>query len=100
MEIKDNFYYGILFEYYKELLTEKQKEYLTMYYEENFSLIEIANEYDVSKESVFDLIKRVNKKLNDYEQKLCLYKKSLEIEKLLKKLKLSDDIIDQITEMI
>lgn len=98
--INDSFYYGILFAYYKELLTEKQKEYLTLYYEQNFTINEIAIEYQVSKESVFDLIKRVNNKLKVYEEKLALYEKSLEIEKLLQDLNLSEEIIERITEII
>lgn len=100
MNLKDNFYYANLYAYYKELLTQKQSQYLSMYYEEDFSIVEIAQHFQVSKESVFDLIKRVNKKLEVYEQNLNLHKKSLEIEKILKINKVNENIINQIMEKL
>lgn len=100
MDLEKNMYYGILFAYYKNLLTEKQVKYLTNYYEHNFSITEIAQNFEVSKEAIFDTIKRVNLKLIDFENKLELYKKVQTIEKILKKENIDSEIINQIIDII
>ena len=66
---------GILLDYYKPLLTEKQKKYLIDYFEEDLSLTEIAEMNEVSRQAVYDNIKRGCKILRDYEDKLNFYKK-------------------------
>ena len=66
---------GILLDYYKPLLTEKQKKYLINYFEEDLSLTEIAEMNEVSRQAVYDNIKRGCKILRDYEDKLNFYKK-------------------------
>ena len=66
---------GILLDYYKPLLTEKQKRYLIDYFEEDLSLSEIAQNYEVSRQAVYDNIKRGCRILRDYEDKLNFYKK-------------------------
>lgn len=66
---------GILLDYYKPLLTEKQKKYLIDYFEEDLSLTEIAEINEVSRQAVYDNIKRGCKILRDYEDKLNFYKK-------------------------
>ena len=48
----------LLMDCYRELLTDKQKQYLSLYYEEDLSLSEIAEDLSVSKNAVFDNIKR------------------------------------------
>ena len=72
---------GLLFEQYKELLTDKQKEIVSLYYEENYSLGEISENLNVSRQGVYDTLKRSEKILKDYEAKLGLVKKSKEREK-------------------
>lgn len=62
-----------LFEFYESLLTKKQAEYMAMYYGDDFSLGEIADNFDVSRQAVYDNIKRTEKILEDYEEKLNLY---------------------------
>ncbi|MHC9532583.1 putative DNA-binding protein [Dellaglioa sp. BT-FLS60] len=62
-----------LFEFYESLLTKKQAEYMAMYYGDDFSLGEIADNFDVSRQAVYDNIKRTEKILEDYEAKLNLY---------------------------
>lgn len=66
---------GILLDYYKPLLTEKQKKYLVDYFEEDLSLSEIAEMNQVSRQAVYDNIKRGCRILRDYEDKLNFYKK-------------------------
>lgn len=61
-----------LLDAYIELLTKKQKEVLKLYYEEDFSLAEIAEELHISRAAVSDHLKRSEKILEDYEKKLKL----------------------------
>lgn len=61
-----------LFAYYGNLLTEKQKEMLSLYYEEDYSLAEIAEHYQISRQGVFDNIKRAEQALENYESQLHL----------------------------
>lgn len=66
---------NLLFDFYQALLTPKQQEYMDMYYIEDFSLVEIADLMNVSRQAVYDNIKRTEKVLESYESKLFLYKK-------------------------
>ena len=66
---------GLLFEQYKELLTDKQREIVSLYYEEDYSLGEISENLNVSRQGVYDTLKRSEKILKDYENKLHLVEK-------------------------
>ena len=70
------------YELYNVLLTEKQKEYFEDYYFYDLSITEIALNHDISRNAVFDQIKRINKALEDYENKLNLSKKIDKIAKM------------------
>ncbi len=65
-----------LFTYYKKLLTDKQVEYFMMYYYDDYSLAEIAQITQVSRNAVYDQLKKVEEKLYEYEEKLKLSEKS------------------------
>ena len=58
--------YAILFDYYGELFTEKQKEYFIDYYFNNLTLQEIADNNSVSKNAIHKNIKDIIKKLYYY----------------------------------
>lgn len=73
MEIEKNYRINSLFEFYQPLLTKKQNDYLELYYGEDYSLGEIAENFQVSRQAVYDNIKRTETILEDYEQKLHLY---------------------------
>ena len=62
-----------LFEFYAALLTDKQMNYIELYYADDYSLAEIAEEFGVSRQAVYDNIKRTEKILEDYEMKLHMY---------------------------
>lgn len=81
-----NIKYGILYEYYKDLLSEKQQESIEQYYFEDLSLTEIAEIQGVSKQAVSTNIKRAELILDEYEDKLMLYRKNSEIVAFLEKL--------------
>ncbi|MCG3419123.1 putative DNA-binding protein [Oceanobacillus sp. M65] len=64
-----------LFDFYQALLTQKQRNYMEMYYLEDYSLGEISEEAEVSRQAVYDNIKRTESMLETYEEKLHLYEK-------------------------
>ena len=63
---------SLLYDFYGELLTERQKEVMELYNEENLSLAEIAEEFGISRQGVHDALHKAQKALEDYEQKLGL----------------------------
>jgi len=78
-----------LFDFYQSLLTPKQRSYMSLYYLDDYSLGEIAEEYNVSRQAVYDNIKRTEAMLEEYEEKLLLFKKFQERSKIITKLKQS-----------
>ncbi len=62
----------LLYDFYGELLTEKQKQVYEMHYQNDLSLTEIGEELAVSRQAVRDQLKRTEKILRDYEEKLQL----------------------------
>lgn len=77
-------YYNELLDFYEELLTERQKEIMDLYYRDDYSLSEISENLKISRSAVNDLIKRCEMTLIDYENKLDLlakHKKRLELSK-------------------
>ncbi len=76
-----------LFDFYQSLLTPKQKSYMSLYYLDDFSLGEIAEEYSVSRQAVYDNIKRTEAMLEQYEEKLLLFQKFQERQKIMTKLR-------------
>lgn len=97
--MEDNIYITQLFDYYGNLLTDKQKDYFTDYYIENLSLSEIAENYKVSRNAVFKQIKEAENKLKFYEDNLNLLKNSIEISNLLKEIK-DERIKEEIEKLI
>lgn len=66
---------NLLFDFYEQLLTEKQQTFLKHYFHEDFSLGEIATEFEISRQAVYEHIKRAEQALEIYEEKLGLLKK-------------------------
>lgn len=75
MEILQNMRVSLLLEIYGNLLTKKQRDMLTDFYDNNISLTEIALNNLSTRQAVNDLIKRSVKNLENYEQKLKLLEK-------------------------
>lgn len=79
----ENFvYYNNLFDIYKDLLTVKQQEIFSLYYEENLSMQEIADNLSVSKSFVGKVIKDSQAKLEDFEKNFNLYSYKLKLQNL------------------
>ncbi|WP_182199131.1 putative DNA-binding protein [Paraliobacillus salinarum] len=81
---------NFLFDFYQSLLTPKQRNYMEMYYLEDYSLGEISESFDVSRQAVYDNIRRTEAMLEDYETKLQLYKKFIARQQ----------IVDQLTTVL
>ncbi|ADO56030.1 MULTISPECIES: YlxM family DNA-binding protein [Paenibacillus] len=64
-----------LFDFYEPLLTEKQQMFLKYYFHDDFSLGEIASEFQISRQAVYEHIKRAEQVLEMYEEKLGLLSK-------------------------
>jgi uncharacterized protein len=72
--MEKNINYILLFDLYGKFLTEKQSVIFKLYFEEDYSTNEIANELDVSKQYVHKTLKKIIMKLNDFDKKLDLKK--------------------------
>lgn len=77
---------NILFDFYGQLLKDRQKQFLEMYYRDDLTLSEIAELTDVSRQAVFDQLKRTENVLEQYEEKLQLLAKYQEREERLSQL--------------
>lgn len=88
---------SMLYDFYGNLLSDRQKEFLRLYREENFSLSEIAQELDLSKQGVFDGVKKAEIALYAYEEKLKLLERFQKTEQILKKI---DQAIDELIKEI
>lgn len=76
----------MLYDFYSPLLTSKQRDYLKMYYREDYSLGEISEVSNVSRQAIYDNIRRTEQVLETYEEKLHLYEKFTQRTELLAKL--------------
>jgi predicted DNA-binding protein YlxM (UPF0122 family) len=77
---------GQLFDLYGDLLTEKQSAYFKLYYFEDYSLQEIAEVFEVSRNAVYDHIKKAEDHLLAYEEALKLYAKREKRKEILERL--------------
>lgn len=84
--MENNIYLTILYDYYKELLTDKQKLYFENYYFNNLSLGEIKDNLGVSRNAIHKELKNIELKLNMYEEKLNLYKRDKKLLSLVEKI--------------
>lgn len=63
---------SLLFDFYGPLLTERQQEIVQMYFHEDLSLGEIGEQLAISRQAVYDMLKRAGVILEDFEAKLNL----------------------------
>lgn len=69
----------LYYDFYGEFLTERQAKIFELYYNDDYSLAEIAQECGISRQGVLDALKRAQVKLKDMESKLGLIADSKEI---------------------
>ncbi len=79
-------YLNILYDYYKEMFSDKQQYYFEEYYFNNLSLGEISENNNISRNAIHKNLKKMEKQLKDYENILKLYEKSLKLEKIINKI--------------
>ena len=100
---------SMLCEFYGKLLTEKQFEFIDDYYNNDLSLSEIAENNNITRQAVRDILKKGEKKLFEYEEKLEFMKRTLNQEKRIEKVLLeltkiqkdySDKEIESVLETI
>ena len=75
-----------LLDFYGEMLTEKQRDFLDYYYNEDLSLSEIAENEGITRQGVRDAIKRAEAQMLDMEKKLGLLEKWGELKNGLKEI--------------
>ena len=84
---------GMLYDFYGELLTPHQKKIYEDAIVNDLSLSEIANEQGISRQGVHDIIKRCDKALAEYEEKLHLVEKFARIKHMISQINLlTDDV--------
>ena len=77
---------SILFQLYGKLLSEKQLEFIDDYYNNDLSLSEIAENHGITRQAVRDMLKKGEKKLFEYEEKLLFMKRMLNQEKKIEEI--------------
>lgn len=76
----------MLFDFYGELLTDKQRECYDLHYNEDLSLAEIAEQSGISRQGVWDNIRRAEAALQDIENKTGLIRRFAETRQALEEL--------------
>lgn len=76
----------MLFDFYGDLLTEKQREYYDLHYNSDLSLQEIAEQSGVSRQAVWDIIRRAEQSLNEFEDKTGLVARAVRRRKAVEEL--------------
>ena len=71
-------YASLLYDFYGELLDDNKKEIMNLYHEDNLSLAEIAEDLGTSRQGVHYTLKKAEKSLEKYEEKLGLVQKYLD----------------------
>ncbi len=86
----------LLFDIYGEMLTEKQRDFIVYYYEDDLSLSEIAQNEGITRQGVRDSIKRAESQLFLFEEKLGLKKRFEELKNGLDEISRMTEIINEV----
>lgn len=79
----DNFYLIDLYDIYGNLLTDKQKMYFEDYYFDNLSLKEISDNYNLSRNAIYNSLKETKEKLENFEKNLKINEKNKKIKEII-----------------
>lgn len=88
------FHMTMLFDFYGDLLTDRQKEFFDLYYNDDLSLAEIAENAGITRQGVRDVLVRSEAILNEMEEKTGIVARFLEMQKL------STEIDDAASEIL
>ena len=86
---------GLLYDFYGELLTVHQRQIYEGIVYENLSLGEIAEEFGITRQAVHDIVKRCDKALSEYEEKLQLVGKFMRIKEQIGKIEQLTTLYEQ-----
>lgn len=105
MEKKDRLYISIYNDFYGALLTDYQRDIIDGYYNLDMSLSELAEEHGISPQGVRDALKRAEKQLEGYEDKLGLVEKNKKAMACITQLKSAVDekgqeILKRLTDIL
>jgi len=95
----DVVYINELYDYYGNLLTDKQRMYFEDYYFNNLTLSEMSENYNISRNAIHKQLKDVQIKLENFEQNLKLLEKKKRINKIIEKID-DEKIKEQLKELI
>ena len=98
MEIKEKMRLNDLYDIYSELLTEKQRTYYEYYYLKDYSLAEIADIIEVSRNAVHMQLKSVIAHLENYESKLLVLNKKENLRKVINKINKQELSLEEIAK--
>lgn len=82
----ETFTINMLFDFYGALLSPRQQQFVRLYREENWSLSEIAAEFDLSRQGVYASVKKAEEILAQYEEKLGLVARFRRSEEVLQRM--------------
>ena len=77
----------LLYDFYGELLTKRQQQIYESVVLEDYSLSEVSEDLGISRQGVHDMVRRCNRALEEYEEKLHLVEKFLNIRRQIKKIR-------------
>ena len=80
---------SILLSLYGNLLTETQKSYMDLYYNQDYSLSEIGDNENITRQAVRTILVKSKRKLREYEEKLKFMEKENNIRRLIEKIYIS-----------
>ena len=90
---------SLLWDFYGKLLTDRQRQVMELYTQENFSLAEIAEEFGISRQAVHDNLRSGQRSLTAYEEKLGLAARYLQTERVIGSIdRRIESVIDRIRE--
>ena len=92
-------YITTLYEIYKKLLNEKERNYFEYYYFEDYSLSEIADLYEVSRSYASKYLNQITNKLTKFEEILKINNRNIKIKELLTSIK-DDEVRSKIEELL
>lgn len=88
---------ALLFDFYGDLLTDRQKEFYDLYYNEDLSLAEIAENYGISRQGVRDVIVRAEAAMTEIEDKTHIIRRFKQTQKDLASI---EEIADRLLKAV
>lgn len=84
---------NLLYDFYGVMLTEKQRQFVELYYLDDLSLAEIAEQFAISRQAVHDNLKRAGAQLLEYEVKLRL------VERFLRRKEIGQQVMELLSDV-